>query len=84
MILSGNAVARVPSRPPVCNCRVGVPLVVVVLLYSRFIVLKRFGLRGPEDAEAPSYSFGEYDYYAPGRFLNADGVKARGAPNLVI
>ena len=84
MILSSNAAARAPSRPPARNYRVGVPLAVVALLYPRFIVFKRFGLRGPEDAEALSYGLGEYNHYAPGRFLNADRVKARSAPNLVV
>ena len=84
MILSSNAAARVSSRPSIRNYRVGVPLVVIALLYPRSIVLKRFRLRGPEDTEALSRGFREYDHYASGRFFNADRVEARSAFNLVV
>jgi len=84
VVLSGNAAARASSRPPARNCRVGVPLAVIALLHPRLVVFERFGPRGPEDAKALSRGFGECNHHAPGRFLNADGVKARGAPDLVV
>ena len=59
-------------------------MVVIALLDSRLIVLKYFGPRGSEDAEASSRGFREYNYYTPRRFLKANRVKARSAPNLII
>jgi len=84
VVFSGDTAVRAPGGPSVRNYRVRVALVVIVLLYSRFIVLKYLRLRGSKDAEALSCSFRECNHYAPRGFFNADRVKACSAPNLVV